>query len=159
MRFQYINKQIVAGFIGKDIELRYMPSGDAVLDVSVATTNSWKDKQGEWHDDTEWHNCIFYRKQAEEAAAVLSKGTAVYVEGRTFSREWEAQDNSKRRRKEIIVDTFHVIHHVRNEKVKDDAPSGADTDNDALPPKKNPPTNKKGDTPPSNSNMAGFDQP
>ena len=79
MRFQYINKQVIAGFVGKDIELRYMPSGDAVLDVSVATTNSWKDKQGEWHDDTEWHSCIFYRKQAEEAAAALSKGAAMGI--------------------------------------------------------------------------------
>lgn len=141
MRFQYINKQVVAGFVGKAIELRYMPSGDAVLDLSVATTNSWKDKQGEWHDDTEWHNCIFYRKQAEEAAAALSKGAAVYVEGRTFTREWEAKDKSKRKRKEIIVDTFHVIHHVRSEKGKDNAPPPDDIGNDTPPP-----------------NMAGFDQ-
>lgn len=141
MRFQYINKQTIAGFVGKAVELRYMPSGDAVLDLSVATTNSWKDKNGDWHDDTEWHSCIFYRKQAEDAAAALTKGAAVYVEGRTFTREWEAKDKSKRKRKEIIVDTFHVIHHVRSEKAKDDAPPPDDTSSDTPPP-----------------NMAGFDQ-
>lgn len=142
MRFQYINRQEVAGFIGKPIELRYMPSGDAVLDVSVATTNSWKDKNGEWHDDTEWHNCIFYRQLAEDAATALKKGGAVYVVGRTFTREWEAKDKSKRKRKEIIVESFHPIHYERTEKEKDAAPLNGEVPPDAMPP----------------ANMAGFDQ-
>ncbi|MDO5693509.1 MAG: single-stranded DNA-binding protein [Pseudomonadota bacterium] len=141
MRLQYINRHEVAGFCG-NVELRYMPSGDAVLDLSVATTNSWKDKEGKWHDDTEWHSCIFYRKLAEEAAKELQKGSAVYLVGRAHTREWTAKDGSPRKRKEIIVDSFHVIAYTRSDKER--APDDA------------PPADGPESTPPAN--MAGFDQ-
>lgn len=142
MRFQYINRQIVAGFVGNEVVLRYMPSGDAVLELSVATTHSWKDKQDKWHDDTEWHTCILYRKQASEAAELLTQGSAVYAEGRSYTRSWEAQDGSKRKRKEIIVDKFYVINHVRSEKEGSAAPARSNEGGNDEPP----------------VNMAGFDE-
>ena len=145
MRFPYINRQVVAGFVGKSPELRHLPSGDAVLDLSVATTNSWKDTNGEWHDDTEWHNCIFYRKLAEQAAEVLAQGTAVYLEGRTYTREWEAKDQSKRKRKEVIVENFHVIQYVRSDKSQSQAATAAEQ-----------PEGDAANVVPQN--MAGFDQ-
>ena len=139
---KYINRQTIAGFIGNSPELRYMPNGQAVIELRVATAHSWKDRaSNQWHKETEWHNCVAYRDDAEKIAKIYTKGDAIYIEGRTRTREWEAKDKSKRRRKEIIVDTFHVIHHVRSEKGKDDAP---------------PPDEPSSDTPPPN--MAGFDQ-
>jgi len=143
MRFHFINRQEIAGYAGKTVELRYLPSGDAVLDLSVATTHSWKDKEGQWHDGTEWHNCIFYRQLAEDAAEVLRSGSPVHIIGRTATREWEAADKSKRRRKEVIVESFRAIHHVRSER-----DSGSST-----------PPNEPGEgSPPPSGNMAGFDQ-
>jgi len=143
MRFHYINRQEIAGFAGKTVELRHLPSGDAVLDLSVATTNSYKDRDGQWHDTTEWHSCIFYRQLAEDAAELLTSGAPVHIIGRTATREWEATDKSKRKRKEVIVESFRALHHLRTE--RDVAKDGATP---ADPP--------DGATPPSGS-MAGFD--
>lgn len=116
MRFHYINRQEIAGFAGKTVELRHLPSGDAVLDLSVATTYSYKDNEGKWHDTTEWHACIFYRQLAIDAAAMLSPGSPVHVIGRTNTRAWEAADKSTRKRKEVIVESFRALVHIQNEK-------------------------------------------
>lgn len=143
MRFHYVNRQEIAGFAGKTVELRYLPSGDAVLDLSVATTHSYKDRDGQWHDTTEWHSCIFYRQLAIDAGEVLTAGSAVHIIGRTVTRAWEAQDNSKRKRKEIIVESFHALHHVRSER---------DAGKDNAPPAQEPETNSQ-----ETGRMAGFD--
>ncbi len=141
MRFQYINRHEIAGFCGK-VDLRYMPSGDPVIDLSVATVNSWKDKQGQWHDDTEWHSCIFYRQLAEAANEVLQKGSAVYIVGRSHTREWTAKDGSTRKRKEIIVEHFHPVVHVRSQKDRSDEAPGGEAPDSGM----------------DASSMAGFDQ-
>lgn len=113
MRLKSINRQILAGHIGNEVKLRSLANNDPVLEFNVATTNSWKDKADQWHNDTEWHVCVFYRDRASAAAEMFKKGDAIYVEGRTETREWTAKDKSTRKRKEIIVDTFHRIFHEK----------------------------------------------
>ena len=84
-----VNKVIILGNVGKDPEVRYMQNGDSVVSVSVATSESWKDKNsGESKENTEWHRVTFYRKLAEVAANYLRKGSSVYIEGRLETKKW-----------------------------------------------------------------------
>ena len=83
-----INKVILIGNLGKDPEIRYMPNGDAVANITLATTETWKDKTGEKQERTEWHRVTFYRRLAEIAGEYLKKGRSVYVEGRLETRKW-----------------------------------------------------------------------
>ena len=87
-----VNKVILMGNLGKDPEVRFMPNGDAVCNFSIATTDNWKDKNGEKQERTEWHNIVMYRKLAEIAGEYLKKGGQVYVEGRLQTRKWQGQD-------------------------------------------------------------------
>lgn len=99
-----INKVILVGNIGGDPETRYLPNGNAVTNVTLATTDSWKDKQtGQQQDRTEWHRVVFFGKIAEIAAEYLKKGSQCYIEGRLQTREWE-KDGVKRYTTEIVVD-------------------------------------------------------
>jgi len=84
-----VNKVIVLGNLGKDPELRHLPNGDAVCNFSLATTESWKDKDGNKQDKTEWHNVVIFRKLAEIAGEYLKKGRPVYIEGRLQTRKWQ----------------------------------------------------------------------
>ena len=87
-----VNKVILVGNLGRDPEVRYMPSGNAVANVTLATTESWKDKQsGEKQERTEWHNVVFYSRLAEIAGEYLKKGSQVYVEGSLRTRKWQAR--------------------------------------------------------------------
>ena len=89
-----INKVILIGNLGKDPDTRYMPSGSAVTNVTVATSESWKDKtSGEKQEKTEWHNVVFFNRLAEIAAEYLKKGSKVYIEGSLRTRKW--QENSR----------------------------------------------------------------
>ena len=107
---KYINRQTIAGFIGNSPELRYMPNGQAVIELRVATAHSWKDRaNNQWHKETEWHNCVAYRDDAEKIAKIYTKGDAIYIEGRTRTREWEAKDKSKRSRKELMIELHNKI--------------------------------------------------
>ncbi|MDR1999979.1 MAG: single-stranded DNA-binding protein [Zoogloeaceae bacterium] len=88
-----VNKVIIVGNLGADPETRYMPNGDAVCNIRVATTESWKDKQtGEKKEITEWHRVVFYRKLAEIAGQYLKKGSQVYLEGRIRTRKWQDKE-------------------------------------------------------------------
>lgn len=99
-----INKVILIGNLGADPEVRYMPNGNAVCNIALATSDSWKDKQtGEQQERTEWHRVVFFGKIAEIAGQYLRKGSKVYVEGRLQTREWE-KDGIKRYTTEVIVD-------------------------------------------------------
>jgi len=99
-----INKVILIGNVGGDPETRYMPNGNAVTNMTVATSDSWKDKQtGQMQERTEWHRVSFFGKIAEIAGQYLRKGSKVYIEGRLQTREWE-KDGIKRYTTEIIVD-------------------------------------------------------
>jgi single-strand DNA-binding protein len=105
-----INKVILVGNLGKDPETRYMPSGKAVTNFSIATSESWKDKQtGEQKEQTEWHNIVMYDRLAEIAAEYLRKGSQVYVEGRLRTRKWQDKEGQDRYTTEIVADTMQML--------------------------------------------------
>lgn len=105
-----VNKVIIVGNLGRDPETRYMPNGEAVTNITVATTESWKDKStGEKKEQTEWHRITFYRKLAEIAGQYLKKGSQVYVEGRLQTRKWQDKDGQDRYTTEIIADTMQML--------------------------------------------------
>jgi single-strand DNA-binding protein len=105
-----VNKVIIVGNLGRDPETRYMPNGEAVTNVAVATTESWKDKNsGEKKEITEWHRITFYRKLAEIAGQYLKKGSSVYIEGRLQTRKWTDKENVERYTTEIIADSMQML--------------------------------------------------
>ena len=105
-----VNKVIIVGNLGRDPETRYMPNGEAVTNIAVATTESWKDKSsGEKKELTEWHRITFYRKLAEIAGQYLKKGSQVYVEGRLQTRKWTDKENVERYTTEIIADSMQML--------------------------------------------------
>jgi single-strand DNA-binding protein len=102
-----INKAIIVGNLGQDPEVRYMPSGDAVTNVSIATSESLKDKSsGQEQERTEWHRVVFFGKLAEIAGEYLRKGSQVYVEGKLRTRKWQDQEGNDKYTTEIVVDGF-----------------------------------------------------
>ncbi|MFZ3323179.1 MAG: single-stranded DNA-binding protein, partial [Usitatibacter sp.] len=103
-----VNKVIIVGNLGRDPETRYMPEGNAITNISVATTDKWKDKNGEMQEKTEWHRVAFFGKLAEIAGEYLKKGSQVYVEGRLQTREWE-KDGVKRYTTEIIANQMQML--------------------------------------------------
>jgi len=104
-----INKVILIGNLGKDPETRYMPNGDAVTNITLATTETWKDKSGEKQEKTEWHRVTFYRKLAEIAGEYLKKGRPVYVEGRLETRKWTDKAGVERYTTEIIASDMKML--------------------------------------------------
>ncbi|MBK1644449.1 single-stranded DNA-binding protein [Thiocapsa imhoffii] len=100
-----VNKVILIGNLGADPEVRYMPSGDAVANVRIATSETWKDKNtGEKQERTEWHQVVFFGKLAEIVKQYLHKGSKIYVEGKLRTRKWQGQDGQDRYTTEIVVD-------------------------------------------------------
>lgn len=105
-----VNKVILVGNLGADPEMRYMPNGDAVCNIRVATTESWKDKQsGEKREITEWHRVVFYRKLAEIAGQYLKKGSQVYLEGRIRTRKWQDKEGQERYTTEIEAQEMQML--------------------------------------------------
>jgi single-strand DNA-binding protein len=105
-----VNKVIVVGNLGNDPETKYMPSGSAVTNLSVATNESWKDKQtGEQKDRTEWHRVAMFGRLAEIAAEYLRKGSQVYIEGKLRTRKWQDQNGNDRWSTEIIADEMQML--------------------------------------------------
>tara|TARA_R110002096_G_scaffold46751_6_gene125137 strand:- start:863 stop:1333 length:471 start_codon:yes stop_codon:yes gene_type:complete len=105
-----INKVIVVGNVGADPETRYMPSGSAVTNLTVATNESWKDKQtGEKKERTEWHRVAMFNRLAEIAAEYLRKGSQVYIEGKLRTRKWQDKDGNDRYTTEIIADEMQML--------------------------------------------------
>lgn len=101
-----INKVILVGNLGQDPEIRYMPNGNAVANFSVATSESWKDKQtGESRDRTEWHRVVVFGKLAEITGEYVKKGTQVYIEGQLQTRKWQDQSGTDRYTTEVVVNT------------------------------------------------------
>ncbi|WP_171435211.1 single-stranded DNA-binding protein [Pseudomonas aeruginosa] len=100
-----VNKVILVGSVGGDPETRYMPNGNAVTNITLATSESWKDKQtGQQQERTEWHRVVFFGRLAEIAGEYLRKGSQVYVEGSLRTRKWQGQDGQDRYTTEIVVD-------------------------------------------------------
>ena len=105
-----VNKAIIIGNLGKDPDIRYMPNGDAVANITVATTEHWKDKHsGEKQEKTEWHRVTFYRRQAEVVGEYLDKGSSVYIEGRLETRKWTDKHGADRYTTEIIADKLVML--------------------------------------------------
>jgi single-strand DNA-binding protein len=105
-----VNKVIIVGNLGGDPETRYMPSGAAVTNLTVATNESWKDKQtGEQKERTEWHKVAMFNRLAEIAAEYLRKGSQVYIEGKLRTRKWQDQNGQDRWTTEIIADEMQML--------------------------------------------------
>lgn len=104
-----VNKVILVGNLGKDPETRYMPNGEAVANITLATTESWKDKNGEKQEKTEWHRVTFYRKLAEIVGEYLKKGSSIYVEGRLETRKWQDKEGNDRYTTEIIANIMQML--------------------------------------------------
>ncbi len=105
-----VNKVTLIGNLGRDPETRYMTSGEAVTNITIATTESWKDKaSGEKQEKTEWHRVTFYRRLAEIAAEYLKKGSQVYVEGRLETRKWQDKEGKDRYTTEIIANEMKML--------------------------------------------------
>ena len=104
-----INKVIIIGNLGRDPETRYMPDGGAITNISVATTDKWKDKNGEMQEKTEWHRVAFFGKLAEIAGEYLKKGRSVYVEGRLKTRKWQDKDGVEKYTTEIIATDMQML--------------------------------------------------
>ena len=104
-----VNKVILIGNLGRDPEVRYMPSGDAVANISIATTETWKDKNGEKQEQTEWHRVALFGKTAEIAGEYLKKGSQVYIEGRLQTRKWTDKEGQERYSTEIRADRMQML--------------------------------------------------
>jgi single-strand DNA-binding protein len=105
-----VNKVILVGNLGNDPEVRYMPSGGAVTNISIATSESWKDKQsGEQQERTEWHRVVFFNRLAEIAGEYLRKGSKVYVEGSLRTRKWQDQGGADKYTTEIVAGEMQML--------------------------------------------------
>ncbi len=104
-----LNKVILIGRLGRDPETRYMPNGEAVCNFSIATDESWKDKNGQRQTRTEWHSITMYRKLAEIAAKYLQKGSQVYLEGKIQSRKYTGKDGIERTAYEIVCSEMKML--------------------------------------------------
>ena len=105
-----VNKVILVGNLGNDPEVRYMPQGGAVANLSVATSESWKDKNtGEMKEQTEWHRVVIYQRLAEIAGEYLRKGSKVYLEGKLKTRKWTDKDNIERYTTEIVASEMQML--------------------------------------------------
>lgn len=110
-----INKVILIGNLGKAPELRAMPSGDAVANTSLATSESWKDKNGEKQERIEWHNLVFFGKLAEVAGQYLKKGSKIYVEGKIRTDKYQGENGEDRYATKIIVATMQMLDGRRDD--------------------------------------------
>lgn len=105
-----VNKVILLGNLGKDPELRYTPSGQAVARFSLATSDRWRDKNsGEWQDRTEWHTIVCWAKLAETVGQYLTKGSSVYIEGRLQTRSWDDKEGKKHYSTEVIANELVMV--------------------------------------------------
>jgi single-strand DNA-binding protein len=104
-----VNKVILVGNLGRDPEMRYLPSGDAVANLAIATTEKYKDKSGEMQEATEWHRVAFFGKTAEVCGQYLKKGSQIYVEGSLRTRKWQDKDGNDRYTTEIRGDRMQML--------------------------------------------------
>jgi single-strand DNA-binding protein len=117
-----INKVILIGNLGQDPELRYTPSGAAVANFSVATNETWNDKEGNTQERTEWHRIVAWRRLAEICGEYLKKGSQVYIEGRLQTRSWEDKDGVKRYVTEVIARELQMLGRRDGAAMPDSSP-------------------------------------
>jgi single-strand DNA-binding protein len=105
-----VNKVILVGNLGADPEAKYLPSGDAVANIRLATTDKYKDKaSGEWKETTEWHRVAFFGKLAEIVTQYLKKGSSCYIEGKIRTRKWTDKDGQEKYSTEIVADQMQML--------------------------------------------------
>jgi single-strand DNA-binding protein len=119
-----VNKVILIGNLGKDPELRYLPSGGPVTKFSLATGARWKDKDGQWQDRTDWHNIVAFGRTAEVCNEYLKKGSPIYVEGRIQTRSYDDRDGNKKWITEIIAQSVNMLG--KKDEVEVEVPEAAD---------------------------------
>jgi single-strand DNA-binding protein len=129
-----INKVILVGNLGRDPEVRYTPSGTAVANFTLATTETWTDRDGERQSHTEWHRIVAWRRLGEICGEYLSKGKQVYIEGRIRTREWEDQEGNKRKTTEIEAQTMQMLGSRGQGEPVSGAGSGAATEREPTGP-------------------------
>lgn len=137
-----INKVILVGNLGQDPEVRYLPNGNAVANISIATSESWKDKQtGETKDRTEWHRVVVFGKLAEIVGEYVKKGSQVYLEGQLQTRKWQDQNGNERYTTEVVVNpiggTLQILGSRHNN--AEDAAWGQSTNNISSAPRQTAP--------------------
>ena len=118
-----VNKARLIGNLGKDPNVRYSPDGSAITNITLATTENWKDKSGEKQEKTEWHRVAFFGKLAEIAGEYLKKGSQVYVEGRIQTRKWQDKEGQDRYTTEIVADRMQMLGSRGNSFEVSDSPS------------------------------------
>jgi single-strand DNA-binding protein len=117
-----LNKCLIIGNLGRDPEMRYTPSGQAVTQFTVAANRNYKDQQGEWQEETEWFRIVAWGPLAERTAEYLRKGNKVFVEGRLQTRQWEGQDGQKRYTTELVANTIQSLERRQ----RDESAAGGD---------------------------------
>jgi len=127
-----VNKAILIGNLGKDPELRYTPSGKAVTNFSIATTEKWKNQSGDMQESTEWHNIVLWGRQAEIAKEYLSKGSPVYIEGRIQTRNYEDKNGVKHYITEIVGQKMQFLGR-KGDSSSDYTPPPPPADDSAAP--------------------------
>lgn len=132
-----VNKIIIVGTLGQDPEVRHTAQGGAVASLSVATSEQWKDKQGQKQEATEWHRVVIFGKLAEIAGQYLTKGSKVYLEGKLKTRKWQDQQGQDKYTTEIVIDINGVMQMLgggnkgqQSSKTQQQAPQAADFDDD-----------------------------
>ena len=149
-----INKVILVGNVGADPEVRYMPNGNAVASLSIATSETWKDKQtGEKQDRTEWHRAVLYNRLGEIAGEYVRKGGKIYVEGSLRTRKWQDQQGVERYTTEIIVSDMQLLDG-RGATSSDAAPQASQN---RYQPKDRPQANAQQAAPSAISEPEGFE--
>ena len=138
-----VNKVILVGNLGRDPETRYMPSGEAVVNIAIATTDNWKDKTGEKQERTEWHRVVIFGKLAEVAAEYLKKGAQVYFEGALRTKKWTNKEGQDQYTTEIVADKMQMLGSKGG--------GSSRTDNDSPPTK-----NSRSTTPPPAGKSGGY---
>lgn len=110
-----INKVILVGNLGRDPEIKHLANDATVANFSVATSERYKDKDGNWQDKTEWHKVAAWRGLAERAEKYLRKGSLVYVEGKLTTRSWDDKDGNKKYSTEVVADTLRILDRKRED--------------------------------------------
>lgn len=140
-----INKVILIGHVGGDPEVRYMPNGNAVATISIATTESWKDKQnGERQERTEWHRVVCFNRLGEIVGEYIRKGSKVYIEGSLRTRKWQDQQGQDRYTTEIVANDLQMLDSRGGANMPDEMPNQQQYD--AAPSKTNKPRAQQPDT-------------
>ena len=120
-----LNKAMIIGNLGRDPEMRYTPSGQAVTQFTVAVNRNYKGQNGEWQEETEWFRVVVWGQQAERAAEYLRKGNKVYIEGRLQTRQWEDQTGAKRYTTELVANQVTNLERRNRDESDEGAAAGA----------------------------------